>query len=174
MAGPDILRRQLERVRFEKAIDYIMANAGGRKHLNAQELVAINNIMTATDSDPWRHEATSLKVPSGKHVSFSLISNPVFAVRDLLAQVSTIATNGQIEEAASELYSQLVLNHFFIDANRRTAVAATYWLLLENGIDIPAVGLLELGIGDIRAKEQIESLRHLIKVTILISKGRKP
>ena len=80
--------------------------------------------------------------------------------------------NGEVEEAAVDLYSQLVLNHFFKDANRRTAVAATHWLLLERGIHISALGLLEVGIGDIRSEEQLDSLRKLIRVSIEMAKSR--
>lgn len=173
MADRDFLRKQLELVRFEKAIDYINVNSLGHKHLNATELAHINNILTNKTESPWRTEAVDLHLPSGRKESLGLISNPMIVARDLLSNCVQRAKDGDIADAATDLYRELVLHHFFQDANRRTAVAATYWLLHERGIEIPAMGLLEIGIGDIRHQEQLEGLRNVIKATIAFSKNRK-
>lgn len=169
----DVLKKQLELVRFERAIDYITGSAGSQKRLNSQELAHLNNMMTSSTDNPWRQNATSIQLPFGRQEKLSLINNPMFAVRDILSNAFQQASNGEIEDAATYIYTQLVLNHFFNDANRRTAVAATYWLLLDHGIEIPAIGLLELGLGDIRTPQQVETLRGLIKNTIEIAKNRR-
>ena len=168
----DTLKKQLQRVRFEKAISYIENNASGKKHLNTQELASLNTMIRGSDDDPWRNEAAVVSFPGGKRASFALLSNPLIQLRNIISDASQKAMNGEIEEAAVDLYSQLVLNHFFKDANRRTAVAATHWLLFERGIHISALGLLEVGIGDMRSEEQLESLRTLIRVSIAVAQSR--
>ncbi len=168
----DTLKKQLQRVRFEKAIYYIESTANGKKHLNTQELASLNIMIRGNDDDPWRNEAAVVSFPGGKRASFALLSNPMIQLRNIISDASQKSMNGEVEEAAVDLYSQLVLNHFFKDGNRRTAVAATHWLLLERGIHISALGLLEVGIGDIRSQEQLESLRRLIRVSIEMAKSR--
>jgi hypothetical protein len=167
-----LLKKQLELVRFEKAIEYIQANLHGQKHLNAQELAQINNMLNSTHEDPWRAETTSIQLPGGRRETMALISNPVFAARDIIFKARDTLEQGQISQSAAALYSDLVLCHLFKDANRRTAVAAVFWLLLEKGIEIPAMGLLQLGLGDLRMEKQVDTLRGLIEHTIALSKGR--
>jgi hypothetical protein len=179
MSGRDLLRRQLELVRFEKAIDYVTGAAGSRKHLNAQELAAINAILTnapvtaPSDVSPWRQEPAVIQLPSGRQETFALLNNPIFSCRDLLAGVVQRAREGEVEAAAAQCYAQLMRSHFFQDANRRTAVAATYWLLLENGIKISPLGLLEIGVGDLADPSQVEALERLVRATIQIAKHRQ-
>jgi hypothetical protein len=168
----DMLKKQLQRVRFEKAISYIEANAQGKKHLNTQELAGLNMMIRGNDEDPWRSEAAVVSIPGGKHASFAILTNPMISIRNIVSNALQKAMNGDVEDAALDLYSQLVLNHFFKDANRRTAVAATHWLLLERNIHISALGLLEIGIGDIRSEDQLNSLRNLIRLSIEVAKSR--
>ncbi len=168
----DMLKKQLQRVRFEKAISYIEANANGKKHLNTQELASLNMMIRGNDDDPWRSEAAIVAIPGGKRATFAILSNPMINLRNIVSNALQKAMNGDVEDAALDLYSQLVLNHFFKDANRRTAVAATHWLLLERGIHISALGLLEFGIGDIRSVDQLKSLRSLIRLSIEVAKSR--
>lgn len=167
-----MLIRQLQRVRFEKAIDYIdQSSYGGRKKLNSQELAQINNIIRGTQEEtPWRIESTQVDLPSGKKAHFSVVSNPIVMARQIISDAFLRMDNGSLIEAAIELYSQLVLSHLFKDANRRTAVAATYWLLSEKNIQISALGLLELGLGDLRSEEQNHKLAQLIEVTVEMAK----
>ena len=175
MTGRDLLRRQLELVRFEKAIDYATSAAGSRKHLNAHELAAINALLTSTQNDdefPWRNEPAEIQLPSGRKQAFSLLSNPKFACRDLLAAVTQRAREGDVEGAAAQCYAQLMRLHLFKDANRRTAVAATHWLLLENGVRIAPLGLLEIGVGDLADPEQERALERLVQTAIAIAKTR--
>jgi hypothetical protein len=170
MPNNQTLKKQLELVRFEKAAEYILAAARGhKKHLNVPELAQINHMMMNTNDDPWRVEAVQLKLPSGRVETLSMITNPIFEARDLIFRARDEAEQGNLSEAASYLYAQLVLKHFFKDANRRTAVAATYWLLLERGVEIPAMGLLQLGLGDLRMEKQLDTLRGLIAHTIALS-----
>ncbi len=169
----DMLKKQLQRVRFEKAISYIDQNANGKKHLNTQELASLNMMIRGSDEDPWRSEAAVVSIPGGKRASFSILTNPLISLRNIISNAMQKAMNGDVEDAALDLYSQLVLNHFFKDANRRTAVAATHWLLLERGIHISALGLLEFGIGDIRSEDQLKSLKKLIRISIEVAKSRE-
>ncbi len=168
----DMLKKQLQRVRFEKAISYIDANASGKKHLNTQELAGLNMMILGNSEDPWRNEAAVVSIPGGKRASFAILTNPMINIRNIISNALQKAMNGDVEDGALDLYSQLVLNHFFKDANRRTAVAATHWLLLEHGIHISALGLLEFGIGDIRSEDQLKSLRNLIRLSIEVAKSR--
>lgn len=170
----NLLKKQLELAKFEKTIEYVSSSARGQKHLNAQELAHINNMLTGSSDDPWRTQPVTLQLPSGNEEHFSVVSNPMIRAREIIFQArDTVTAGGDVGEAATKLYQQLVLSHLFKEANRRTAVAATSWLLCEHGINIPALGLLELGIGDLRAAGQSETLRGLIKHTIEIAKSRK-
>ena len=174
MIGRDILRRQLELVRFEKAIDYVTSASGLRKHLNSQELASINGIMTNNSLiSPWRQEPAVIQLPSGRQETFAIHRNPIFQCRDLLADLSQKAREGDVEGAAASCYSQLMRCHFFKDANRRTAVAAAYWLLLENGIRIAPLGLLEMGVGDLADPDQALALESLVRTAVKISRDRK-
>jgi hypothetical protein len=173
MGESNLLKKQLELVRFEKTIEYIKATAHGhKKHLNVPELAQINNMLTNTTDDPWRVEAVNLKLPSGREENISMISNPIFEARDIIFKARDEAEQDNLSEAATHLYSQLVLKHFFKDANRRTAVASTFWILLEKGVEIPAMGLLQLGLGDIRIDKQLSTLQGLIAHTIALTEKK--
>jgi hypothetical protein len=170
MGESHVLKKQLELVRFEKTIEYIQTTASAhRKHLNVPELAQLNNMLTNSTGDPWRVESVSLKLPSGRVETLSMISNPLFEARDIIFRARDEAEQGNLSEAASYLYSQLVLKHFFNDANRRTAVAAAFWILLEKNVEIPAMGLLQLGLGDLRMEKQLDTLKGLIAHTIDLS-----
>ncbi|MEQ1879069.1 MAG: Fic family protein [Bdellovibrionia bacterium] len=168
--GENQLKKQLELVRFEKTVEYILTTANAhRKHLNVPELAQINGMLTNSSDDPWRVESVNLKLPSGRVETLSMISNPLFEARDIIFQARDEAEQGNLSEAAAYLYSQLVLKHFFKDANRRTAVAAVFWLLIERNVEIPAMGLLQLGLGDLRMEKQLDTLKGLISHTIDLS-----
>lgn len=167
----NLLKKQLELVRFEKTIDYVRSSAGGQKHLNSNELAHINNMLTnVTEGDPWRVGPVTLTLPSGRQGHFSVISNSQKEASELINECREMANNGELIEAATRLYSELVLKHLFSEANRRTAVAATAWLLYEHGIEIPAMGLLEMGLGDLREAEQIKALRGVIEYSLRVAK----
>jgi hypothetical protein len=166
----NVLKKQLELVRFEKTIDYVQASAGSQKHLNSSELAHLNNMLCNSSEDPWRVGPVTLTLPSGRQGHFSVISNSQKEASELINECRDMANNGELVEAATRLYSELVMKHLFKEGNRRTAVAATTWILFEHGIQIPAMGLLEMGLGDVREKDQMSSLRGVIEYGIRVAK----
>lgn len=169
----NVLKKQLELVRFEKTMDYVMSSAGGMKRLNSSELAHLNNMLTHKTEDPWRAEETTISLPSGETREITMISNPQVQASEIINRAREEAGDGDLVEAAVILYSELVLGHLFRDANRRTAVCAASWILMEHGKSIPAMGLLELGLGDLRESGQLDALRGLVKYSIGVSKGSK-
>src|SRR5687767_1991647 len=114
MGDSTVLKKQLELVRFERTVEYIKTTANAhRKHLNVPELAQINNMLTNSSDDPWRVEPISLKLPSGRIEELSIISNPIFEARDIIFKARDEAEQDNLTEAATYLYSQLVLKHFF-------------------------------------------------------------
>ncbi len=171
MPTTNVLKKQLELVRFEKTIDYVQSAASTQKHLNSNELAHINQMLcNVTEGDPWRVGPVTLTLPSGRQGHFSIISNSQKEASELIHECRDMANNGELVEAATRLYSELVLKHLFEEANRRTAVAAAAWLLSEHGIRIPAMGLLEMGLGDVRETEQMNALRGVIEYSIRVAK----
>lgn len=166
----NLLKKQLELVRFEKTMDYVKASAGGAKRLNSTELAHLNQMLTAETKDPWRMESVTLSLPSGKQDRLSVISNSQMRAGDFISSAREQANDGDLANASAKLYRDLVINHLFNDANRRTAVVAVSWLLLEHGVSIPAMGLLELGAGDLREQEPFEALKQLIQYSIKVKK----
>lgn len=163
----ELLKKQLERARFERVIEYITQNSPGRKHLNAQELCYLNRLIVGSQSeDVWRTEPTELNLQSGRTVKMALLTNPIFLARDLLSEASLRVANGDYIEGAVYLYTQLVLAHLFRDGNRRTAVAAVFWILREKRIEIKPLGLLEMGLGDIREERQIQILKDIVGAAV--------
>ncbi len=94
---PETLKKQFELVRFERALEYIKQSAGGKKRLNSQELGQVNNLITNSSGNPWRQEATNVRLPTGRSETLSLISNPMFAARDLLSAAFERSLNGEVE-----------------------------------------------------------------------------
>jgi len=172
MSGNQMLKKQLELARFEKTMEYVSTNAHSQKHLNSTELAQINNMLTGNSGDPWRTQSVSVKLPSGNEEHFAVVTNPMIRARDIIFQARDEAFQGDIVKAAANLYAELVLAHLFKDANRRTAVAATCWLLYEKGISMPSLGFLELGVGNLRDPEQMNALKGLIKHTIDVARNR--
>jgi hypothetical protein len=166
----NLLKKQLELVRFEKTMDYVKASAGSAKRLNANELAHLNQMLTAETTDPWRMEPVTLSLPSGKQDRLSVISNSQMRAGEFISSAREQANDGDLANAAARLYRDLVINHLFNDANRRTAVVGVSWLLLEHSVSIPAVGLLELGAGDLREEEAFQALKQLIQYSIKVKK----
>jgi len=167
----NFLKKQLELVRFEKTIDYVTASAGGRKHLNSSELAHINSMLTLTPTEVWRSEPVTVKLPFGDK-NFSMITNYQIQAQEIISKARDEANNGDLAQAAAKIYADLVLNHLFIDANRRTAVAAASWILMEHGVTIQAMGLLELGAGDLSEPKQFQALKQVIQYSIDVSRSR--
>ncbi|MGE3975140.1 MAG: Fic family protein [Bdellovibrionales bacterium] len=164
------LKKQLEMVRFEKTMDYVRNSAGGAKRLNSGELAHLNQMLTAETTEPWRMEPVTLSLPSGKQDRIAVISNSQMRAGDFISSAREQAHDGDLANAAAKLYRDLVVSHLFNDANRRTAVLAVSWLLLEYGVSIPSVGLLELGAGDLREEGPFQALKQLIQYSIQVKK----
>ncbi len=161
------LQKQLEQQKFLHAISYVRQESQGLKRLTTTELSRINLFLTgqghSAEADPWRREAVEISLPSGQTHLMNILSNPTMKARDLLGAALQTSGNGQGLEAASFLYSQLVLEHLFVEANRRTAVAAALWILLISGYDCDAEELLAIPIGDLRKILDLTALQQKIE-----------
>jgi len=160
------LQKQLDEQKFQNAIAYVRGMAGGLKKLTSSEMVYLNQLLTGHSDDPWRIEAVEVQIPSGERHQFNLISNPLSRARDIIGNAFQKAGNSDVSAAASYFYSQLVLEHLFIDANRRTAVLATLWLILVHKMDLDAQELLTTPLGNLRDPENIKSLGKRIEVLL--------
>jgi hypothetical protein len=160
------LQKQLEQQKFLHAIDYVRNEAQGLKRLTTAELSRINLFLTGhtqtPDADPWRRDAVEISLPGGHVHQMNILSNPTMRARDLLGAALQTSGNGQGLEAASFLYSQLVLEHLFLEANRRTAVAAALWIMLISGYDCDAQWLLSVPIGNLRQFADLSNLQQKI------------
>lgn len=154
MAPANFLQKQLEDQRFLHGIDYVEKSSRGLKILSTSELAHLNRLLigdTAGDGgEPWRFEQASVMIPSGRTHHFNIVSNPIVTAREIIGNAWQTAGNQEVLDAAYSLYSQLVLHHLFNDANRRTAVLATLWLVRSHGGFFDARELAEFPIGDLR------------------------
>jgi prophage maintenance system killer protein len=162
----DIIRKQHEEQRLRHAIDYVHSSTNSAKKITTSELARLNRIITAGEDTAWRSEPIVIKIPTGKVQNFSLISNPMDDARRILGQAYDQASNGNVKEAAVYAYLQLVEEHLFREANRRTAALAAQWLLNEYDLDIDAHKLLEIPVGDVRDASEKKQL--MTKISQLI------
>lgn len=139
---------------FLRGVDVVRNAAGGIKKINSQELAHLNQIMTETSEDPWRFEPVEIAIPGGQTHHFNIVSNPINRARELCGQAVQMAGNGEVREAAFHLYIELVLAHLFKDANRRTAVLATLWILESGGLRVDPTALLNIPLGNLRSPEE--------------------
>lgn len=158
------LRKQLERTRFERALEVSESMADHRVLLTTAELARLNNILTGSkpEDDPWRQEQATLTLPGGRQETLALISDPKLMTREKLHRATELAENGAVIDAAVDIYSGLVLAHVFKDANRRTAVLAAHYFLKRYGVALSGLALHEIGLGDLRQEGQLEALRETI------------
>lgn len=163
MNSKNPLHKQLEQQKFEHAVLYVSNSSRGIKKLTSSELSHLNQLLTGAQEETWRLDSTEVQLPTGKKVQFNLVNNPISLARDIIGNAFQKAGNQEIFEAASYLYSQLVLWHLFKDANRRTAVLATLWLLQEFDVEINAEKLHHVPIGDLRDPSNLESLAQRIR-----------
>jgi prophage maintenance system killer protein len=152
MASVISLHQQKDQQRFLRAVDYVAKASRGIKKITSNELAQLNQMLTDSSDDPWRFDEVEIQIPSGQRHTFSLVSNPMTKARDLLGMANQRVGNSETVEAAALLYAELVLNHLFRDANRRTAVLAVLWILESGGIQIDAEKLLNIPLGDLRNK----------------------
>lgn len=159
------LKRQLEIARLERALEIAEGMALRKVNLTTTELARLNNILTGSEqnSDPWRIEAVTIQLPSGKKETLSLIQEPSLNIRDILHKCTDLSETGSLIDAVVLIYSKIVLSHFFKDANRRTAVVACHYFLSRYEAPISGLALHELGLGDLRQPEQLELLKNTIQ-----------
>ncbi|HVK61392.1 MAG TPA: hypothetical protein VM432_07570 [Bdellovibrionales bacterium] len=154
------LQRQLEDQRFLSAVHDVHQAAGGIKKINSMELAHLNQVLTDSKEEPWRFSEMEVRLPSGNLHHFNVVSNPINRARDILGAANQMAGNGEVKEAALFTYSELVLAHLFKDANRRTAVLATIWILENAGHRVEAQKLLEIPLGDLRNIKDRTTFTH--------------
>lgn len=158
------LQKQLDQQKFLHGISYVQQISSGIKKLTSNELAYLNHLITNHKTeDTWRFDPVEVQIPSGAKVHFNIISNPLARARDIIGDAFQKAGNDEIIEAAAMLYSQLVMEHLFKDANRRTAVLATIWLLNSNGVDADPLKLHDIPIGDLRAPGSMQELVKKIR-----------
>ena len=167
----NFLQKQLERSRLERALEVVDSLITKGAFLNTAELARINSIVLGSNvEDPWREGATICTLRSGKQRPLQLIEDPVRRAKEILNFAKEKAIHGDAIDAAADLYADLVLNHVFKDANRRTAVVAAYMLLKQSNIGISAIGLHELGLGDLDSKGVRENLKLMLKSVVNLNK----
>jgi len=145
------MQKQREDLRFRRAVDYVHQESRGIKRINSNELAHLNQILTDTDMSPWRFEEADIQIPSGRVARFNVLSNPIDRARDILGDAMQMVGNKDVAQAGLYAYQELVSSHLFRDANRRTAVLATIWILETGGIRIDAGKLLAIPLGDLRS-----------------------
>ena len=172
IARNETLIKQLERSRFERALEVSESMADKRALLTAMELERLNliligkelgsKVMGGVGHNPWREGPATVALPTGQQKTISMIDNPKLLTRDKLHRATEIAESGHVIDAAVELYCELVLSHCFKDANRRTAVLASHYFLKRYGIALSGLALHEIGLGDLREAGQKDALKETI------------
>jgi hypothetical protein len=158
------LQKQLEQQKFLHGVKYVQNISSGIKKLTCNELSYLNHLITNhSTEETWRMEPVEVLIPSGTKLHFNIMSNPLARARDIIGDAFQRAGNDEIIEAAAYLYSTLVTEHLFKDANRRTAVLATMWLLNSSGVDVDPMKLHDIPIGDLRAPGSTEDLIKKIR-----------
>lgn len=160
------LHKQLDEQKFLHAVSYVEQAATGPKILNTSELSYLNQMLTGKNTEPWRLEPAAVTIPSGVTHHFNVLNNPVVVARDLLGETFQEAGNGDLAEGAFHLYSQMILNHLFRDANRRTAALAVLWLVRGHRMNIDAIELEKFQLGDLRQPAELERLRGKLSMLI--------
>ncbi|GIL18571.1 MAG: hypothetical protein BroJett040_23220 [Oligoflexia bacterium] len=161
-----MLQKQLEESHFEHGIAYVENESHGLKKLHTNELSHLNQILTGskgdTASDPWRFEAAAVTLPTGHTQHFNVVSNPINRAREILGFAQIMEGNGEIIAGAQYLYTTLVKEHLFKDANRRTAALATYWILLSHDYEVDPHVLIKLKVGNLHdPKEYADFIQRL-------------
>lgn len=166
------MHRRLELARFDRAIEVSESLADHRALLTTAELERLNCIITGEKGDPWRQEAASVQLPSGKTENFSLILDAKMTAREKLHRATELAESGNVIDAAVDVYVGLVLAHVFKDGNRRTGVLASHYLLRRYGAPLSGIAIHELGLGDLRQEGQIQLLRETIHQMLKFAEKR--
>ena len=155
---------QLENERFATAVSYVRSEAHGIKKFGSNELAHLNQMLT-NESEPWRIEPVEIQIPSGEVQKISLISNPQSKAREIVGNAHEIAVNEDKVEAIHYVYSRLILEHLFRDANRRTAALAAYWVAETNGVSIDPEDLVQIPVANLRdSSVEKELLSQISKI----------
>ncbi|MBC7691466.1 MAG: Fic family protein [Methylotenera sp.] len=171
---PESLQKQLERTRFERALDVSESMAQHRVLLTTAELSRLNLILIGkTDVEPWREGPVTITLPGGRTETLALIKDPILTAREKLHHATELAENGAVVDAAVEMYAGLVMSHVFKDANRRTAVLAANYFLRRYGVPLSGVALHEIGLGDLREEGQIDALRETVHQMVKFASKRQ-
>ncbi len=166
MSPVNPLHKQLDEQKFLHAVAYVEQAAGGPKILTTSELSYLNQMLTEKNQEPWRFDAAAVTIPTGETHHFNMLSNPIVSARDLIGETFQEAGNGDLLQAAFHLYSQMILGHFFRDANRRTAALATLWLVRSHKGQIDASDLEKFPVGDLRQPSDLERLKQKLSMLI--------
>jgi hypothetical protein len=166
MTSGNPLQKQLEEQKFLHAAAYVEQSTNGRKTLTTAELAYLNQMLTDKKREPWRLDPIAVTIPTGKTHHFNLVSNPIPVARDILGEAFSMAGNGDLLKAAVALYSNLVLAHLFIDANRRTASLAVLWMLRAHDASIDPILLEKYPVGDLRDQQDLEKLNQKLSMLI--------
>lgn len=161
-----ILQKQLEAARFEHGISYVEHEYSGNKKLQTMELAHLNQILTGSPKDPWRFEAVQVNLPTGHSQHFNVITNPFARARELLSLASIMEGNDDYIAAAQYLYTHLVKEHLFKDANRRTAALAIFWILLSNNVKADPHALIQLKVGNLHDPKEYADYINRLEVLI--------
>lgn len=160
---PVSLFKQLEFTRFERALEVADSMARNRALLTTTEIERLNNILTGVAADPWRKEPIDIMLPSGRTETLHLLKDPKISVRESLHHATELAENGDVIDAAVNVYVGMVLTHPFKDANRRTGVVSAHYFLSRYDVPISGLALHELGLGDVRDPSQIDVLKETLR-----------
>jgi hypothetical protein len=157
------LRRQLDAEKYLHAAVYVQNSAGGLKKLSSNELAYLNQLVGDIQGEPWRFSPTHVSLPNGQIHQFNVISNPLSRGREIIGDAYQIAANEDPVSGACFIYAQLVLEHLFTGANRRTAALAALWLLQANGLAVDAQKLLDVKVGDLRIEADLQEFKQAIR-----------
>lgn len=160
------LQKQLDEQKFLHGVSYVEQAAGGPKLLTTSELAYLNQLITGKSQDPWRLDPVAITLRSGQTHQLNVLNNPIVSAREIIGEAFVNAGNGDLVQAAFSLYSQLILQHLFHDANRRTAALAVLWLVLAHRSTIQALDLVHIPVGDLRDAHEADQL--LAKMRLII------
>jgi len=168
----DTLKAQLERARFERALEVAESLAEHRALLTTMEIARLNNILTGRQptDEPWRQGPASLKLRSGREVQFAVMADPKINLREKLHIATETAESGDPLSAIVHLYSNMILSHYFSDANRRTAAIAAHYFAARYGLALSGLAIHEMGLGDLREEGRMDDLRGAFESMLKVSR----
>src|SRR5437868_2233711 len=94
--SPNFLLRQLERARFERALEVVGSLVEKGAFLNTAELARINNVVLGTKEEPWREGAAICKLPSGREENLQLLADPINKAKEILRTAKDRAAAGEV------------------------------------------------------------------------------